>query len=36
MDAFGRQVLGVTEGDSIHIRAVATPRVPKGLAGIGI
>ena len=35
MDSFGRQVLGIAERDSIHIRAVATPRVPKGLAGIG-
>ena len=35
MNSFGRQVLGIAERDSIHIRAVATPRVPKGLAGIG-
>lgn len=33
MDAFGRSVLGVDTGDRIYVRRVATPIVPKGLAG---
>ena len=33
MDAFGRSVLGVDNNDSIYIRRVETPTVPKGLAG---
>jgi N-methylhydantoinase B len=32
MDAFGREVLGVSNGERIYIRPIDTPNVPKGLA----
>lgn len=32
LDDFGRKVLGVADGDSVMIRAVPTPVVPKGMA----
>jgi N-methylhydantoinase B len=33
MDAFGRRVLGVRDGDLVYIRRVDTQTVPKGIAG---
>ena len=32
VDDFGRKVLGVADGDETVLRAVPTPKVPKGLA----
>ena len=32
LDDFGRKVLGVVDGDSVILRAVPTPIVPKGMA----